>query len=166
MRREHLPMTTLHTTSMIAREHAIVLSRDLRVPAGKAATLLPCAAKHLADELSLIVRGAGMAALTRPIELLLKPSAQTSDWQIELRLSPHAGGADFFEGALRLENLPPRSTRGMLLGRLAFPRDTVLDQLNEAALRDLAEDNVIRAFERLLLDIESAPAATSREEGR
>lgn len=141
-----------------ASEHAIVIWRDLDAPLGTVLKLLPRLAKHPAEHLTLIVPGAGTEPSTRPVELVLTPSSQASDWQIELRLPHAAGSGDFFEGDLRLEGVPPHATRITLLGRFAFGRNQVPPGLNEGALRDIAEDNVIRIFEQLLLEIESAAA--------
>ena len=154
-------MTTLYSSvrdRSRASEHAVVLWRDLYVPARDAAKLLPGLGKRLQGKLSLIVPG---SATTLPIALMLTSAPQASDWRIELRFSSPAGVRHFFEGHLRLENVSPRAARVMLLGRFAFPRDEVPEHVDEATLRDIAEDNVICIFERLLLEIESATAVAA-----
>jgi hypothetical protein len=138
-----------------ASEHAIVLQRKLHVPARKAARLLPLLQKRLAGKVSLMVSGSAEEETSLPVEVVLRPSADSSDWRIELRCSSPLDVWDFFEGDVRLDDEPPHASRALLIGRFAFLRGRA-DNREAGALRDIAERNVTRIFERILQEVESA----------
>lgn len=132
-----------------ASEHAVVISRRLNAPAGDIVRLLPIVAGRLAGTLSLNVPN----GVTLPLELILMSSPEELQWQIELRMA--SGATDFFEGNLRLEYLSSNETRVLLLGRFAIPRDVLEEHLSESALHEVAEEHLIRIFERMVLELES-----------
>jgi hypothetical protein len=137
-----------------ASEYAIVLQRMLHVPARNAARALPLLQKRLAGKVSLMVFDSPKAENSLPVEVVLTPSADASDWRIELRCSSPLEVWDFFEGDVRLHNEPPHASRVTLIGRFAFSRKRAAN-IEADALRDIAERNVTRIFERILQEVES-----------
>ena len=143
-----------------ASEHAIFLRRELHVPAWKVIDVLPRVADRLTGRVSLIVPGDSGTSATLPVELAILPCRGTLDWQMELSFSSHDGAWDFFEGDIRFGDLVDRTTEIVLVGRFAW-RDELLGRADQNVMRDIAEDNLIRIFEQLLLEIESTIASAS-----
>jgi hypothetical protein len=134
-----------------ASEHAIVISRVLIVPVSRAGRSVPLAAKALAAKVALVLPAPSRGQTTSPLKLILKPTRQSGDWQIELRL-PQPRTCDFFEGDVRLEHADSHSTRVTLLGRFSF-ESRLLPAYGQSALRALAEENVGRIFDQLIREM-------------
>lgn len=145
-----------------ASEHAIFLLRELHAPGIKIAAILPHVADRLAGNVSLVVPAVPAESGTLPIELLLAPSAEPVDWKIELRLPSGDGVHDFFEGDIRLDGLSAPTTHVVLIGRFRIPAEYLQRYVDENALRDMAEDNLIRIFEQVLLAVESTILSAER----
>lgn len=138
-----------------ASEHAIFLWREVHVPLAAFSAALPEAVKSLKGKLALLVP-APAGPRNWPVTLLVAPTGDSDDWSVELRLSSRHDNVHFFEGDMRLDHLP-HATRVLLVGRFTFPAQE-LRLTDERALHDLAEDNLVRIFESLLLEVESSVA--------
>jgi hypothetical protein len=146
-----------------ASNHAIFIWRDLHVPARKIVAVLPRISDRLAGKLSLMVPTPATTTASLPIELLIAPCHEASEWRIELRLSSRGTIWDFFDGEVRLERRSATTTHLVLVGRFTLPREELREHVDETALHDIAEDNLIRIFETILLEIESAVAAGAKK---
>ena len=143
-----------------ASEHSILMWHELHVTSGQIPGVLPRVAERLAGKLSLTVPVAG-GWRTLPLDLVLAPSGEPSDWWIELQLSLQDGIADFFEGDICFEKHVPQGVQSMLRGRFAFPQTDPANQLDADAMHEVAEDNVTRIFEQISIEIESVLATNA-----
>ena len=141
-----------------ASEHAIFIWRQLNLTPERIMRVLPDAGERLAGKLELVAPAPLGRSTTMPIELRLRPSHQGAEWWIELRISVDGERYPFFEGELRLHAPSHRRSEVLLLGRFTFPRE-LYAHVEESVMHNVAEDNLVRAFERLVLEIEAAAAA-------
>lgn len=151
--------TELKSDRARASEHAIVIERKMSALARDVMRVLPRIGGQLTEKISLIFPSAG-STLTSPLEVAMLPSPQEMCRLLVLR-APHAT-ADFFEGEIRLRDLPAAKTGVMLVGRFTIPHDLNREHLHEGDVRRIAEDNVIRIFDSLLLEIQAALAGMRR----
>ena len=153
-------MTTLYGDHDRAKasEHAIFIWRELHAPALKIADVLPRVADRLAGKLGLTLPAPSTTSATLPVELIVEPCRDAAAWRIELRLSSRGALWDFFGGDIRLERLSPTTTQVVLVGRFMLPREELRNHVDENEMHDIAEDNLIRILETILLEIESALA--------
>ena len=152
-------MRTLYASDRSrASEHAIFAWRELTIPAERVATHVQRAAENVAGRLSLIAPAPLGRSTAMPIELGLHPSHERANWRIELRVLTDGERFSFFDGEIRIHGLPHQRSQVLLLGRFSIPHE-LYAHVAENVMHDIAEDNVIRAFETLLLEVESAAAA-------
>lgn len=137
-----------------ASEHAIFLRRTVSVPTHEVAHALPLAARRLKGKLDVRLPGAQVL----PLAVVIAPSREAQHRLLELRLrSQDDLLVEFFEGEVRL-NDAGTSTDVELVGRFNVPSGLRADGCDNATLRDVAEENLVRIFDALVLEIEQALA--------
>jgi len=140
-----------------ASEHAIVLSRELSAPVRDVVRVLSLIDGRLTEKLSVSIPSAASTVIL-PVEVAITPLPQEWRWLLKLRLPSKDAIVEFFEGEIRLPDLPAASTELMLVGRFTVPLELSREHFGEGDVRRIAEDNLSRIFESLLLEIDAAIA--------
>jgi hypothetical protein len=151
-----------------ASEHVIILSHKLSAPVREVECALPLIAGTLTEKLSVTIPSAG-STVRLPVDVAITPLPQEWRWMLELRLPSKDATHEFFEGEIRLTDLLAASTELMLVGRFTVPDELSREHFGEDDVRHVAEDNLTRIFESLLLEIDAAiaglPATSLRVSG-
>ena len=140
-----------------ASEHGVVLRRRLSAPVGDVVRVLPLIAGRLTEKLFLSIPSAG-STVTLPIDVVMAPLAQEWRWLLKVRSPSKDAGAEFFDGEIRLPDLPAAATEVMLVGRFTVLDEFRRQHLGEDEVRRIAEDNLMRILESLVLEVDATIA--------